>query len=233
MARWIPLGLRRLGSVRRRRVWLASYPRSGNTLLRCLLNYCFGLPSTSIYGPGDLGWNSALERHAGHYVNGSTPPTLTLDKPALVKTHLLPSDSRPAIYVVRDGRAATVSFWEFRQRRSPLRDIIAGTPPFGTWANHVAAWQPWERPHTLLLRYEDMLADRHEVIERLGAFLNLPILSRILPDREELAPVGGRWIRHYSDWRCQIGVEDLELFDALNGHMMAKLGYEHSLGTGA
>jgi hypothetical protein len=29
--------------------WLASYPRSGNTLLRTILKQCFGLSSQSVY----------------------------------------------------------------------------------------------------------------------------------------------------------------------------------------
>jgi len=30
-------------------IWLASYPRSGNTLLRVILKHCFGLSSQSVY----------------------------------------------------------------------------------------------------------------------------------------------------------------------------------------
>ena len=31
------------------KIWLASYPRSGNTLLRTILNHCFNLKSASFY----------------------------------------------------------------------------------------------------------------------------------------------------------------------------------------
>ena len=34
-------------------IWIASYPRSGNTFLRTILWHCFGLKSASIY-PQDL-----------------------------------------------------------------------------------------------------------------------------------------------------------------------------------
>ena len=218
-------GIRRRRRLWRRRVWLASFPRSGNTLLRCILHHCCGLPSTSVYGAGDLGHNRELERHAGHFVKGSPPPEFTRDKPLLVKTHRWPSDARPAIYVVRDGRAATVSLWEFEQRGRTLREVIAGRPPHGTWASHLAAWRPWERPDTLLLRYEDMVAQRPAVLARFSAFLDAPVLSHDLPDRAELAAAGDRWIRAYSDWRCKMDEEDLRLFSALNGDMMARLGY--------
>ena len=46
-------------------IWLASYPRSGNTLLRTVLWHCFGLRSASLY-PEDLGGNAALKSYIGH-----------------------------------------------------------------------------------------------------------------------------------------------------------------------
>ena len=46
-------------------VWLASYPRSGNTFLRTILWQCFGLRSASYYRD-DLGGNKELEEYVGH-----------------------------------------------------------------------------------------------------------------------------------------------------------------------
>ncbi len=43
-------------------IWLASYPRSGNTLLRTVLYQCFGIQSASVY-PNDLGGNKALQSY--------------------------------------------------------------------------------------------------------------------------------------------------------------------------
>lgn len=70
-------------------IWLASYPRSGNTLLRTILNHCFGLKSASVYTK-DLGGNEKLETYVGHiehdekgklsFPNGVLP---------LIKTHQL------------------------------------------------------------------------------------------------------------------------------------------------
>ncbi len=71
-----------------------------------------------------------------------------------VKTHQLPGDNSPAIYLVRDGRDACVSYahyrvdfegnlsWVERQRarvcrrwqfNSALRDVIEGNTPYGAW----------------------------------------------------------------------------------------------------
>jgi len=208
----------------RRRIWLASFPRSGNTFLRAVLNNCFGLPSTSVYGHGDLGRNAILERYAGHFAPGPRPP-LDPDAPLLVKTHDLPTDEGAAIYVVRDGRAALVSLWEFSHRRIPLRALIRGVSSFGTWSGHLAAWQPWARPDTLLLRYEDMVDDLPDVLVRLADFLGRPVISDRMPDRARLAAADGRWVREPSDWRTKVNRRHLQLFEAVDGPMLAALGY--------
>ena len=204
----------------RRKIWVASYPRSGNTYLRSILHTCFGLPSTSVYRR-DLGDNTALERYAGHFDADAGHPDLNGDKPLLVKTHRQPPDDAPAIYIVRDGRAASVSFWEYQNRHKPLPEIIVNR----VWSSHVAAWRPWARPDTLLLRYEEMTGDLPVVLRQLSEFLDMPLLSSVPPTRAEMAAVGGRWIREYSDWRAQVSARDMRLFGAINGEMMRRLGY--------
>ena len=208
-----------------RRIWLASFPRSGNTFLRAILFHRFALPSTSVYGPGDLGRNPELERYAGHFDADRPPPELTPDMPLLVKTHRRPPDEGAAIYIVRDGRAATVSLWEFLGQPKPLRAIVAGDTNFGTWASHVSAWRPWARPDTLLLRYEDMVEDLPAVLARLSRFLGRPIVNDAMPSRAQIAAADGRWVREPSDWRGKIGRKDLRVFDTPNGEVLAKLGY--------
>ena len=94
-----------------RPVWLASYPRSGNTFLRIILQNFFRLPTYSIYNVQGQGFSdpssAALEE----------APVLPRDwrdslsdepgaKPMLLKTHDRPEGDGPAIYLVRDGRAA-------------------------------------------------------------------------------------------------------------------------------
>jgi hypothetical protein len=111
-------------------VWLASYPRSGNTLLRIILNHNFGLKSYSIYNdPNDIGkipevaevvghinmdW-SFLEKHTSEITSEDYKKfdhlrySTQTDKPLLIKTHspwhqgFAPDR---AIYIYRDGRSA-------------------------------------------------------------------------------------------------------------------------------
>ena len=215
------------------RIWLASYPRSGNTLMRAILYQCFGVSSTSVH-VNDLGGLHDLERYVGHFETAGDCGCGTCT-PLVVKTHHPPPDAGPAIYVVRDGRAAAVSLWEFYGRCKTLREVIAGGSHFGFWADHVEAWRPWARPRTLLVRYEDMTGDLPGVLAALGAFLGLPATSREAPSRAYMAAVGGRWVREFSDWRGCLDDRDLRLFRHLGGRTMARLGYrpEQQPGRGA
>lgn len=94
-------------------IWLASYPRSGNTLLRTILWQCFGLPSGSVY-PDDLGGNRALADYVGHIERGpNRETTFPVGSIPMMKTHEFPKDRGHAIYVIRDGRDVIVSLWKF------------------------------------------------------------------------------------------------------------------------
>lgn len=208
-----------------RTIWLASYPRSGNTLLRTVLWQCFGLRSASIY-PNDLGGNSELEKYVGHIEHGPNGQILFPEGGLpLVKTHGPPTDDDPAIYVVRDGRSAIVSLWQFYSQQLPLEAVVAGEHRFGTWANHLAAWRPWERRDTLLVKYEEILADLPATLAAISAFLNRDVLADRIADRDHIAGVDGRWVRSKSQHKPEISGALLERFTELNGELMRKIGY--------
>lgn len=206
-------------------VWLASYPRSGNTYLRTILWHCFGLPTASIY-PFDLGGNRNLERYVGHIEHTAAgriefPPGML----PLIKTHEYPHDNGAAIYVVRDGVAASISLFRFYDQQLPLEAVIEGKHRFGTWTAHLEAWKPWERTDTLFLRYEQLRDDLPPVLERIGAFLGRGIRSRTVPERDRIAKVDGRWVRSVSDEAGLISDELRHRFLSINGPMMRQMGY--------
>lgn len=207
-------------------VWIASYPRSGNTFLRTVLWQCFGLRSGSVY-PNDLGDNEKLKKYTGHIdtlkdVGIKFPP----GNIPLVKTHEYPIDNNPAIYIVRDGRAAAVSLAKFYEKNAiTLEIVIEGRHRFGIWSNHLIAWRPWERANTLLLRYEDMRTDLPATLERISAFLQRPILKQTIPDRNQIAADDGTWVRRETNWEAEMPPDMLSRFNQLNGEMLKKLGY--------
>ena len=206
-------------------VWLASYPRSGNTFLRTILWHAFGLRSASVY-QNDLGGNKELEEYVGHIEhNPRLLDQLKETGVALIKTHEYVKDSRPAIYVIRDGRAACVSLWEFYNRTMPIKAVIEGQHRFGTWANHVRSWAPWDRPNTLLLKYEQLRDDLPMALNAISEFLDMEIRTTNIPSRNIIASADGRWVKKQTNWRAKLTGENLRRFVEINRDILKKAGY--------
>jgi len=208
--------------VRQNMVWLASWPRSGNTFLRTILWYCFGLKSGSVYAD-EFSGNNKLQQYVGHvedkkslFVPGNIP---------LIKTHEAPADDGPAIYIVRHGMDATLSLCQY-YHQTPPEFVIEGSHRFGTWASHLHAWKPWERPDTLLLRYEDLTDNLPEVLKRVSLFLDVKILNEVIPPRDAIADVDGRVVKKASLPKPVLSASLTRRFIELNGEMLERLGYK-------
>lgn len=206
-------------------VWLASYPRSGNTLLRTILFQCFGLSSGSVY-PKDLGQVGGIQTLVGHVEAKSGRMDFGDQAFGLVKTHGSPQTSDPAIYVLRDGRDAAVSLFHFLNEAVPILDIVEGKTRFGTWAQHIATWSPKVRSGTLLVRYEDMTDRLEDVVQSISAFLEIIPQSRSIPSREEMAKQDGRWIKSSTQRGAPIRGAALDRFMELNGQAMRDWGLD-------
>lgn len=92
-----------------------------------------------------------------------------------VKTHRLPRDTQKAIYVVRDGRQALVSYYKFHQeflgnRQLTLLSLILGLDFYGGWSEHYESWVN-NRPNTLLIRFEDLVRCKKSTIEAFADYL--------------------------------------------------------------
>jgi hypothetical protein len=206
-------------------IWLASYPRSGNTLLRTILWNCFGFRSGTVY-LNEFKGKERLAEYVGHIepiVKGAIQ--FPQNNPPLVKTHACyRNDENPAIYVVRDGRAVSVSLSKFYSDLS-FESIIEGRHMFGTWTAHLKSWKPWQRPDTLLLRYEDMVEDLPSTLDKISKFLNRDIIKDRIPDRNTIAEADGRIVRKKSDWRSEFPEEMMKRFLQINGAMLERMGY--------
>ncbi len=150
-------------------IWLASFPRSGNTFFRNVLHEVYGLTSSTYHQDPS---RKRDENFADHPV---------------VKTHLLPDQlpqelqKMPAVYLIRDGRDALVSIAHHR------KDIVApGTDFynnlleatlaqngsfFGGWSENVRQWT--ERA-AIVIRFEDLIADPIREVEKLRSIISLP-----------------------------------------------------------
>lgn len=220
-------------------VWLASYPRSGNTLVRIILRSCFGLQSLDSELEPCERERDAIVEAIGHrepgvdwsefYANASPG-----SERYFVKTHSPPKDDQPCIYIVRDGRKATLSYYYHFKRFFPeenrsLLQLVLGHDHYGDWTSHYRMWDPKARPATLLLRYEALLNDADSEIARISEFLGLampelpwqnPFRSLQEHDPEFFRKGTADW-EPDSLWSPPIN----RVFQLKHGSLMEELGY--------
>jgi hypothetical protein len=220
-----------------RPVWIASYPRSGNTFLRIILRNMFGLPSYSIYYvEGDTHGDPSAEaleegapllpRNWRERLNAGSG---TVYVP--IKTHGPPLDEAPTIFIARDGRAAIHSYFHYHKKFSfeqpSLTEIIAGACQFGSWSDHYRMWQPKTRPNTLLVRYEELVGKPEEIVARLAEFLKLEPQHASLPQFEELQKKLPAFFRRgqNTDYLNEWAPAQMALFNQLHAVAMEELGF--------
>src|SRR4051812_42286008 len=155
-------------------VWLASYPRSGNTFLRIVLHRVYGVPTYSVYQDDDPVAQRVGPDLVGYRPRPADRAIMAADAEVyFVKTHKRrKADGYPAIYLVRDGRDAAVSAARLHASLAPAsgdkqaqfdrllheeitRPYVAGQPSSGTWGGNVLSWLDGDAPPALL-RYEDL-----------------------------------------------------------------------------
>ena len=115
--------------------------------------------------------------------------------------------------------------WKFYGKQVPLKAVVKGEHRFGTWANHAKAWHPWDRPNTLLLRYEDMVTDLPKTLSSVGEFLNRPATRSTIPDRDTIAGADGRWVRSREKSEPVFTDEILAEFERANAEVSKLFGY--------
>ena len=216
-------------------VWLASYPRSGNTFVRILLRQGFGLKTYSLHQGDDKDFgDEKLSDIVGHTTAAPEHDLVSEARASselyVIKTHQPPLTDDPAIYIVRDGRSATVSYFHYvnegKEFKIPMEAMIDGNDFSGSWSGHYAAWEPLKRPNTLLLRYEEITRDPETAIEVIGEFLKLKgekTVPKTFSDLQQTAP---KFFRAGSDEKNIAEMTPyLGRFAAHHGRLMVELGY--------
>ena len=207
-------------------IFLASYPRSGNTYLRTILNQCFDLKSASIY-TNDLGGNAALEKFVGHIEHidkGMIPTKPFLNKPLLIKTHELKTTDTKSIYVVRNAYPVMLSLHKFFNYRISLEDVIKGNHRWGIWADHVENWTHDPSEHELILKYEDLKNNLDKSLMQLSNFLNVEIRTTKILSRDEISD--GKWVnKQGKPWQEKMEKHHVELCTRINRIQLEKFNY--------
>jgi hypothetical protein len=215
--------------------WLASYPRSGNTLLRVILRRCFGLTSQSVYDDAEFS-DPGLCGVVGHEAVGEDPFQFLQrarreGRRLYVKTHELPpADRHPAIYVVRDGRSAVVSHAHFLReilcRDVTPMDVIGGKLGV-SWSEHVKAWALPARPNTLVLRYEDLVAGEAITLAAISNFIGVPQQHTFDISFDALQALSPSFFRRGSDSAniSELDAKSNQLFERIHGETLRAMGY--------
>ncbi len=150
-------------------IWLASFPRSGNTFFRNILFDVYGISSSEYH----LETNKKVDENFKSF--------------PVVKTHLLPEQlpenckNLKSVYIIRDGRDAIVSIAHHRKDivapssnyfKNLAEAILArGGSFFGGWSNNVSKWT---EKADIVIRYEDLIKDPIQQVERLREIIDLP-----------------------------------------------------------
>lgn len=223
-------------------IWLASYPRSGNTMLRSLLKQVFNLDSYSLYDdPHDIGASDQVASAVGHVMHHQSEEEFIQaakrsDDVFFVKTHHPPRDDSKAIYIVRDGRAASVSYLHYMQHygdqasETDLLDIVAGNVMFGSWSEHFETWSPEKRPGTLFLRYEDTCDWTPALVARIGGFIGREPKDQADNNFARMHALAPAFFRNADNDAniAQLSGAAADLFWMLHGETMLHLGYSCS-----
>jgi glycosyltransferase involved in cell wall biosynthesis len=223
-----------------RMIWLPSFPRSGNRLVRLILDGLFKAKTFTIYS--QLG-EPDIHPPAPEW-QGVQPNPAIVDCPFedcfFIKTHELPSSSHSAMYIVRDGRDAYVSYAHFIMQHFPqhvegmtylevLRMLVESTGHYAGWSAHVLAWTSRTEP-TAVIRYEEMMKDPAGAVARACETLGVtaPPATGGLPGFDELKAAEPTQFRRgkVGAWRDEMPSDIEELFWKLHGHVMTRLAYE-------
>ena len=228
-------------------VWLASYPRSGNTFFRIVLHHVYNLKTFSVYDDAVLD-KVGVSEVVGHAEMPAPIEQLRESQDIFfVKTHDLPADDSPAVYLVRDGRDALVSHAKYLQSfkrkkgrhllddatkefERTLEKLIWQKPQFGGWSNHVREWTSRGAVRTVVVRYEDLIAAPQREVEKALADLglNLKTLSGgVVPDFAALQAKSPEFFRKGRSgvWREEMPARLQQLFLDHHRAVMEDFGY--------
>jgi len=220
-------------------IWVASFPRSGNSFVMSLLWSLYECRTSSVFD--ETGYIDERKLYAMYGYEKLTFAKFAYwmhdQKPHFVKTHNACVDSLPAIYVIRDGRDTLVSLAHFSiaQKRvetnfeDTLRDCIV-VRGF-SWSRRVLWWTKKRASFapTIAVKYEDLI--RAPVItlyfalrrlnissDKTGTPISFETLHNIEPTQYRSGKVG--------TWRTEMSKANQKLFWQLHGNAMRELGYD-------
>lgn len=190
-------------------VWVASFPRSGNTFLRIVLNRLYGVRTSTVYDVDGVAARLGADLIGFEERPAAVEAMREAQEVYFVKTHR-PRDDQvseidKAICLVRDGRDALVSWArqaseKDRRYEDELRALVTRPEERGAgqWGRNVLSWLQPQVPHRVVLRYEELAREPGGAVERVMTAV-LPGLrpagNAAIPSFAELQQVDARFFR--------------------------------------
>lgn len=242
-----PLTWIRHRSLRPADVFVASYPRSGNTWLRFMLYEILVGQSSTFTNVHQLVPDIGKQ--------GKALPVLA-NNGRLIKTHeaYLPLYHK-AIYLVRDARDVALSEFAYQKALGLAEDnfetylprfLRGEVNPFGSWTAHVDSWMDAKDKgyaEVLLVRFDEMRSQPEDSLADMTAFLNVPVERETIRravannsvekmrDKEKVNPqkasAKGRFIRSgaVGGWRERFTDTQAELVEKYAGNTLTRIGF--------
>lgn len=186
-------------------IWLASYPRSGNTFLRIVFNSVFNIKTYELYSiEGKHGENN-ISDIIGHKF---LPENFDFEKARIskkkyyIKTHELVDranidEDDKIIYLVRNGLDSTLSFEKYlhnyEKKDSQFLNIIHGNTPYSSWAEHTRQWHRVD--NKLIIKFEELIDDPMEAANKIAQYLHIKPINDSVPTFEELHKINSQFFR--------------------------------------
>jgi hypothetical protein len=227
-------------------VFIASYPKSGNTWARFILSHLLTQCERQLsFGDCD----EIIPELGIHSDN-----LKSLQRPRVLKTHsYYKSTFKKGVYLVRDPRDVYVSLYFYLKKKNPdtnISDFIKTIPDsyFGEWSSHVESWR--KSKNHIIIRYEDVLDNPKKSISEIMDFIPEFKINRNLLDKaidlssfkamknveetkgrnfrtEKDAKESSKFMRKGTkdDWKNHLSEADCELIISRNRKMMETLDY--------
>jgi len=228
-------------------IFVAGYPKSGNTWMQYLL-------AGVVYGVDTVFSHDSLVMDLVPDLQ-DRPFYRRYSSPMFFKTHFLPQARyRRVVYLLRDGRDAAVSLWHYMRattgndQYSLHTAITSRDKIFGVWHEHVDAWL--DNPHKsefLIIKYEDLKLDAEKELAKIMDFAHLvrtkEQIAKAVADADFFKmkakeqtqgfdaphwPKDKPFVRRgkVGGFRDEMDEASLILFNKISGHALRRAGYQ-------
>lgn len=214
------------------KVYLASFPRSGNHWTRYLIEEASGIATSSIYRDGYPPHLDRIFPWGGYCPDRGFEGNRRYPNPnetVILKTHQDSKvNSRTYSAVIRIIRHPIDSFYSqyvqfYRGNNRIVEPLISRDfllDAIRQWKSFQNYWNP--KPNVVIFRYEDMLEDPFSALKLMMDICHYPYNDEDIARAVAKYPPKGHMLKHLPHYT----EDDLKLIRKELGHLMKKYGYE-------